>query len=386
MCRRLWRRRLAGHYLREARLSAAEKTLFRIELLPALHGDCIWIEYGDPAARTRIIIDGGPIGAYKALDARVAALKPGDREMELLAVTHVDGDHIEGAVRLIADKAGKLSFREVWFNGWRHLEKVAGILGPVQGEFVSALITKFIGDSRWNASKPFSGGALVVGDGALPVATLEGGMRLTLLSPTPLKLENLRQAWTSDVTKRGFSPGDLDAALALLRTQHRLVPKGLLGGSYQLGDQNIPLDDAVANGSSLAMLAEFDGKSCLLLGDAHPDVVMESLKRLGATVTAPLKVNAVKIAHHGSRRNTSPDLLRLVECKRFLISTNGNVFHHPDQETVDTVIDIAGAGVSIMFNYLSDTTRRWSDKSDQTNRQYSAIYPQEEGAGAVIEL
>ena len=163
---------------------------FRIELLPALHGDCIWIEYGDPTAPTRILIDGGPIGAYKALDTRVAKLKPGDREIELLAITHVDGDHIEGAVRLIADKSSILSFREVWFNGWRHFEEVRGLLGPVQGEFLSALIARFIGDKRWNAAKPFSGGPLIVGEGALPVATLEGGMKLTLLSPTPEKSRN----------------------------------------------------------------------------------------------------------------------------------------------------------------------------------------------------
>lgn len=360
---------------------------FRIEMLPALHGDCLWIEYGDTEAPNRILIDGGPIGAYKTLNARVDKLRPGDREIELLVITHVDGDHIEGAVRLIADRANTLSFREVWFNGWRHLEKVPGMLGPVQGEFVSALIEKFIGDKRWNASEPFAEGPLVVAnDGAPPVARLEGGMQLTLLSPTPEKLEKLRKAWMSDVQKKGFEPGDLDAALKLLRTQHRLVPKGLLGGSYQIGDERIPLDSAVANGSSLAMLAEFGGKRCLLLGDAHPDAIIQSLKRLGASKEHPMHLDAIKVSHHGSRGNTTPELLELVACKRFLISTSGAVFNHPDQETINTIINNAGPSVELVFNYLTDTTRPWSNIDDQKRRVYSIVYPEAEGEGVLVVL
>lgn len=360
---------------------------FRIELLPALHGDCIWIEYGESEAPQRIVVDGGPIGAYKALDARVAKLKPGDREIELFAITHVDGDHIEGAVRLIADKNDSLVFREVWFNGWRHLEKVPGMLGPVQGEFVSALIERFIGDTRWNASPPFAGGpVLVPNSGKPPVATLEGGMQITLLSPTPAKLEKLRKAWLSDVNRKGFDPGDLDAALELLRSQRRLIPKGLLGGSYQLGNERIALDSAVANGSSLAMLAEFDGVRCLLLGDAHPDAVVRSLKKLGATPSHPLRLDAVKVAHHGSKGNTTPELLDLVACKRFLISTSGAVFNHPDREAVDLIIDRAGPGVELVFNYLSDTTLPWADPNDQQSRHYSAVYPETQGVGIAVDL
>jgi hypothetical protein len=360
---------------------------FHIELLPALHGDCIWIEYGDSDTPTRILIDGGPVGAYKALDARVEKLEPGDREIELLTITHVDADHIEGAVRLIADRANTLSFREVWFNGWRHLEKVPGMLGPVQGEFVSALIQKFIGDNHWNTSLPFNGGPLIVAnDGVPPVAQLEGGMQLTLLSPTPRKLEKLRKAWMSDVQKKGFDPGDLDAALELLHGQRRLIPKGLLGGSYQLGNELIPFDSAVANGSSLAMLAEFGGKRCLLLGDAHPDTIIQSLKQLGASKKHPMQLDAIKVSHHGSRGNTIPELLELVACKRFLISTNGDIFGHPDHETIDMIISKAGPGVELVFNYLSETTKPWSDKNDQEQRCFCAVYPRLEGEIVFVDL
>ena len=37
--------------------------MFQIELMPALHGDSILLQYGSLGAPRRILIDGGPIGA-----------------------------------------------------------------------------------------------------------------------------------------------------------------------------------------------------------------------------------------------------------------------------------------------------------------------------------
>ncbi len=33
-------------------------------MLPAGHGDCLWIEYGDPGRPQRVLIDGGPLHSY----------------------------------------------------------------------------------------------------------------------------------------------------------------------------------------------------------------------------------------------------------------------------------------------------------------------------------
>jgi hypothetical protein len=34
---------------------------FRITMLPALHGDCLWIEYGEEGDTHHVLIDGGPL-------------------------------------------------------------------------------------------------------------------------------------------------------------------------------------------------------------------------------------------------------------------------------------------------------------------------------------
>lgn len=356
--------------------------MFTVELLPVRHGDCVWIEYGRHNKPRRILIDGGPITAYTTLESRIAKLPPGDKRFELLIITHVDADHIEGTIRLIAEKASQLKFVEVWFNGWRHLEKIPGQLGPVQGEFVSALIEKKLGTICWN--KSFNQGPVVVSDGLSPT-DLADGMRLTLLSPSEAKLEKLRKAWKKAIGKKGFTLGDLDEALSLLLTQKRLLPEGLLGGRFQEEDKHFPLDHAVANGSSIAFLAEFEGKRCLFLGDAHPDVLTESIGRL-VGAGQRLAVDAVKVSHHGSRGNITPDLLRLLECKRFLISTNGDIFDHPDDGAMEAIIDAAGPGVELYFNYLSDRTRRWSDPALQKSHRFKAFYPSEAHSGITLEL
>ena len=51
--------------------------MFTIELLPAAHGDAIWLEYGPDAQPHRILIDGGPAPTYESgLRQRITVLPP----------------------------------------------------------------------------------------------------------------------------------------------------------------------------------------------------------------------------------------------------------------------------------------------------------------------
>lgn len=46
--------------------------MFAIEMLPAAHGDCLWLEYGERARLKRILIDGGVAPTFDAITARAA--------------------------------------------------------------------------------------------------------------------------------------------------------------------------------------------------------------------------------------------------------------------------------------------------------------------------
>lgn len=363
----------------------------RVEMLPALHGDCLLVEYGDSTRTRRLLIDGGPIGAYGALESRLDALPAGDRRFELMVLSHVDTDHIDGLVRLLANpKPWPFVVKDVWFNGWRHLEQAHGLLGGKQGEFFSALLARRLDDGCWNGA--FHGDAVVVPDEqALPERMLAGGMKLTLLSPTVPKLAKMRDAWRKDIGD-AIEPGDLDAAWALLAQQKRYLPgQGLLGTTPELNallaKQSRP-DNAAANGASIAFLAEFAGKSCLFLADAHPDAVCASLQRLvAARGLARLAVGAVKVAHHGSKANTTDALMSLIESPRFLFSTNGAQFGHPDQEAVQRVISRSThRQPTLYFNYTTEHNREWGCADLQKALKYTSHYNVDDGTPLVVEL
>ena len=104
--------------------------MFRIEMLPAAHGDCLWIEYGSGSTVHRILIDGGPAHAYPALRERILHLPADERRFDLLVITHIDADHIEGIIRLLLD-AEMLAWH-LQARGVRGARFVVGGLGALR--------------------------------------------------------------------------------------------------------------------------------------------------------------------------------------------------------------------------------------------------------------
>jgi hypothetical protein len=366
------------------------KRFFRIEMLPALHGDCLYVEYGTTTRTRRLLIDGGPIATYKHLESRLSALPAGDRRFELVVMSHVDTDHVEGVIRLFANKPIPIRVVDIWFNGWNHLQPGGRVLGGKQGEFLSALIVRRFQLDQWN--RAFKGKAVVVTDeGPLPERKLEGGMKLTLLSPTNLKLDKMREKWKKDLGPE-VTPGDLDTAWARLADRKAYVPgQGLLGTTPEMDvllDRQLKVDNAAANGSSIAFLAEYGDKSCLFLADAHHDVITTSIKRLlEERKQKVLKVDAVKVSHHGSAGNINDELLDIIESPRFLVSTNGDQFDHPDKEAMQRIIAHSRhQPPTLYFNYDSDTTRPWTSLDQQAKLGYHAESNQKPDTPYVIEL
>jgi beta-lactamase superfamily II metal-dependent hydrolase len=365
------------------------KKFFQIEMLQAAHGDCLWIEYGEGDSLRRILIDGGPIGTYEALEAKIATLADGDNTFEAIVLTHVDTDHVDGLIRLFAHKpaAWKFATKDVWFNGWKHLDTET--LGGNQGEFFSALIEARLGHAKWN--KAFKGKTIVVPDeGKLPRVKLAEDFVITLLSPTPEKLVKMKKAWEKDV--KNFAPGDLEAAWEALAKQKKYLPdKTLLGSTPEIDaelEKQAKPDSAAANGASIAFLAEFGGMSALFLGDAHADAVSASIARLlEERGEERLVVDAVKVAHHGSKANINDALLALIESPNFLISTSGAQFKHPDEEAIKRIIARSEhQPPTLYFNYRSAFTERWDSDDLRDELGYLTEYNDAEDAPLAIRF
>jgi beta-lactamase superfamily II metal-dependent hydrolase len=363
-----------------------------IEMLPASHGDCLWLEYGTASRIQRVLIDGGPAYSYdalaKRLEARLGPLPERERRFELLIITHVDSDHIGGILEFLLAHPLAITVGDVWFNGWDHLPGAApDVLGAVQGEQVSALLK---GRFPWNTA--FGRNAVVVPEtGDLPTVTLPGGLTLTLLSPTTKGLRKLRPKWKKTVEEAGMAAGSAEDALAKLREKGRELPPDVLGevspDPRALAMQPFKPDTSVANGSSIAVLAEHGNKSCLLTGDALAGVVAASVTRLAKQRgTTRLGVGALKLSHHGGKSNTSSELLNLLRCQRYLFSTDGSRFQHPDPQSVARTIMVAGQRTSLYFNYRTAINEVWDDRALKREFGYEAVFPERDQEGMVVEL
>jgi beta-lactamase superfamily II metal-dependent hydrolase len=347
--------------------------LFRIEMLPAREGDCLTVAYGRPDERRRILVDGGRTATYAAIKERFADLPDEERTFELLIVTHVDRDHIEGVLEMLTDPEAPIRFKDVWFNGYDHLRNPqVETLGAVQGE---RLTTALLGQQLpWNEA--FGRRSVELGANDTQVS-LEGGLALTLLSPDRAKLAALLPKWEEECRKAGLLPGI---------AAERPPPAGLerMGGLdiETLAEEPFEADRTVPNGTSIAVLAEYQGRRALLAADAHPDRLVESL--LARTEGCPAPLDAFKLPHHGSKRNVSRELLESVSCPRYLISTNGSYSKHPDPAAVARVIKYGGDQPKLIFNYRSNETLIWDNPRWQDRQGYRTSYPSEADDGVVV--
>lgn len=354
--------------------------MFRVTMIPADHGDCLWVEVGPDRAPKQILIDAGTPGTYKRLK-KVMEERFGERKahFDLFVITHIDSDHIGGAVPLLADR--EVTYGDIWFNGWKHLiEKLPkdDRLGSKQAELAIGLI----GDRKLPWNKAFKGKAVVLEDA--PVTIDLDGVKITLLSPYRAQLHALVKNWKKELIDAGVvdANGNLLAPSLRAKKLRDRLGGGLLNVAALL-QTPFESDTAAANGSSIAFLLEYRGTRVLFTGDAHPPVLVQSLKKVPK---ARRKIAALKVSHHGSKNNTSDELLALLECPTYLISTSGAQFEHPDRAAIARIVNRRSPGAQLYFNYDTKYNDIWTNAGVQKKYGFRALYPKAKGDCTVVEL
>ncbi|HEY0859276.1 MAG TPA: hypothetical protein VGE16_19565 [Albitalea sp.] len=362
--------------------------VFTVEMLPADNGDCLWIEYGDPASPRRLLIDCGARSVASTVAARIDAIEPpGTHDFELFVLTHIDADHINGVLPLFQLPSFDARFADIWFNGWHQISR---FLSVKQGEEFSRLLEDPARALPWNRAVSAGGRnkhpapIVVPADGVPPTFALAGGLRLTLLSPGADQLNRLARDWRRALL-------ELAPRKAMLGRRAPPAPVTDFGtfDVTSLAMTPVNKDASAANGSSIALLAEFDGRAVLLTGDAHADVLTTSIKALQQARglgTQKLRLDALKLSHHGSANATTRELLEAIDCPRYLVSTNGNLFYHPDREAIARVIVFGGANPALFFNYRSRFNELWDEPNLKERHGYSAIYPASGQPGLRVEI
>jgi hypothetical protein len=371
-----------------------EPTAIHVEVLPARLGDCLLVECPRPDGPTwRMLVDGGPPDTWPLLEARLRRLDPADRHIDVAVITHVDNDHIGGMLAFLSsDLAADVG--DFWFNGRTHLPSAPGVARSIdQGEDVVAALlgqaTPAAGASAtggasahaadksrpWNEA--FGRGPIDTGPtgGHIEVAVPDGPT-ITVLSPTNDRLVRLADSWSAAVEALHGPARDVGVDV--------LAP---LDDLQHIADQRTVQDASVPNGSSIGLLVEHDGASVLLGADAYGTVLASALHGLArARGAQTLAVDALKLPHHGSQANVVAALLEAAPASHYLVSTNGDVFHHPDDAAMARVVLDAPTGPSLWFNYRTPRTERWADPRLTAQHGYHVTFPDPAHADAGIVL
>jgi hypothetical protein len=137
---------------------------------------------------------------------------------------------------------------------------------------------------------------------------------------------------------------------------HEVVILGeqmLAASEDDLGRAHFP-DNSVTNGSSISLIVEIENSRLLFLGDSWADDIVVAL-----TPPGPMIYDAVKLAHHGSARNTSQELLTLVDSPHFFISTNADGHQHPHFAVLKAIVDRPATFLrTLHFNYSTPASQR----------------------------
>ena len=344
---------------------------FIVTVFPASDGDCILVSYGSTPVR-HVLVDGGRTSTYASLKPALQNIIDAGERLELLVLSHIDADHIEGLLSLLADHQLNLEINEVWFNGYDQLVKLER-LGPGQGDRFS----KALKDRGLKANARFSGEPIMIPDNGLlaePIL-LEGGLSLTLLSPDKQRLLKLESEWTKWREARSAPPSrkHVPAPIGLEILGRKPMPQLLDIDS--LADAMERRDTETPNGSSIAFIAEFLEKRVLFAADAHPDMLTNSISKLLLESDNRYRMDVVKVAHHGSIGNTSRALIKILDCRRFIFSSDGSRHGHPDPESLAKILKYASAEPkAIYFNYETDQTMPWNNKALKNHWNYECHF------------
>ncbi len=317
-----------------------------LEALRARFGDALILHSGTKAKPQLTVVDGGPPGVYNdALRPRLEAIRA-ERgldartplDIELMMVSHIDGDHVSGLLEL----ASKLNdrresgqplpwrIRRFWHNSFDDildnddLRVAAGASAMTTaslGEFLHAegsLILASVKQGRdlrklldalsLGGNMPFKG--LVLADGPARPVTV-GDLKITVVAPRKAELMALQEKWNEEIKP-------------LLRKERSRAGRAEIA-AY--------VDESVHNLSSIVVLVESQGKRLLLTGDGRGDHTLDSLKASKLLKKGKLEVDLLKLPHHGSERNVAPDYFETIVARHYVVSADGK-FDNPDVGTL----------------------------------------------------
>ncbi|EGU9030327.1 MBL fold metallo-hydrolase [Vibrio parahaemolyticus] len=244
-----------------------------------------------------ILIDGGYRQDARRALALIESIIEEHKKIDLVVLTHVDTDHINGLLAIFKnEKVTSSSVDKVLFNVPHSNEEMVALKKkPTQcGYNDGNKLLKVLLDKEIKFESAMQGDTHYI----------DNEISVEVLAPTRSALEEDHKEWRD--TNIGHDADITYDKDLLINEEH----------SEDSKPQNV---------SSIVCLIKANGKSALLCGDSVPSQVIS-----GVSEVTP--VDIFKIPHHGSKHNISKDLLKLFPSRKYLIP--GNRTSYPNFFTI----------------------------------------------------
>lgn len=357
--------------------------MLTLRIVQAKFGDCLILIYGDKKKPKYMLIDGGPGGVYPDyLRPELKRIKEENGTIDLMVLSHIDGDHIVGLIDLTeelreqqADEIQPLiDIKSIWMNSFSNsIGKGNALTQAVQSLFSkieNVQSTMPQGDRAFqsiNQGNTLRRNALLLN---IPINEIVDGETISYNSvPDWVIMENIK------IRIIGPNRENLDA---LKNEWEDWLRKN--EGKIMMADAEILayVDKSVPNLSSIMFLLEAGGKTILFTGDGRGDFILEGLEKTGLLDDkGQIHVDIFKVPHHGSIRDAREDFFLKVSADKYVISGDGR-YGNPDFDTLKFIVDAAFANkkkIEIICTYETDSTKKLSKEYPREKYGYEIIYP-----------
>lgn len=365
----------------------------KLRIFQSYSGDCLLLESADKGHR--ILCDGGTPQAMRDYGAEgIAELQRAGKGIDLLYISHIDSDHIGGAAVLlenalewqvwdyhagngdppaVPELARPPTIKRIWHNGFRDMvskntgaiEKLLAASAPVlststdvelqhrgqemakiatsisEALRVSRLVKPDLLGIELNSLKqtPTHSGKLVMARSDMKVEKV-GNLNITVLCPTTKELRDLRNGWNNWLAK----PASQKAVKAIRDMYASSLESGAVGGGMSpfdlFGWEGLPAYKGVTvpNIASLVLLVEEAGRSILLTGDNHADMILEGLRAQGRLDEGYCHVDVLKFPHHGATDNLTASFTQALSADHYVFCGDGT-HSNPELEVLRRVYE-----------------------------------------------
>jgi beta-lactamase superfamily II metal-dependent hydrolase len=313
--------------------------MLRLHVLQAEYGDCFILELRSGKRSVNVLIDGGPYQTFdKHLKPTLQKL-PLNGKLDLMVLSHIDNDHIIGLLDLMEHIKNQkengtkelVSIEQIWHNSFvdllhfrngpqKLIKKIAMSRNMTVGKnILQSLIMKGFqqGTDLTMLAKLLK---IPINQDFKKIIVINNKIKsvhfndivFDLLGPTKINVDKLRKEWNDWYKKK--KPEEIATGVQIL-------------------------DKSVPNLASITFLVEIDNKKILFTGDGIGNDIVDVLSK-NALLDSKGKfyVDILKVPHHGSERNTTPEFFNTVRAEYYVISANGRD-DNPSFNTLKWIIE-----------------------------------------------